>query len=60
MPRFIVKTEGSNKLDLRKTCEEFVKDVWVPTHLTPEQAAAFVLDCFKRTVQSELKLLEVE
>ena len=44
---------------LRQACEEFINDAWVPSHLTPEQAVHFVLDHFKRTVLSELKLLDV-
>lgn len=59
MGRFIVTTEGSNKLNLRQLCEHFINDTWVPTHLTPEQAAEFALDYFRRTVLAELEMLEV-
>ena len=31
----------------------------MPAHLTAEQAAEFALDLFRRTVLSELELLEV-
>lgn len=59
MRRFIVTTEGNNMLNLRQICEDFINDTWVPTHLTTEQAIHFVLDHFKRTVLSELNLLDV-
>ena len=57
MQRFTVMTEISNRLNLRQLCEEFVNNLWLPTHLTPEQAADFAADYFRRTVLSELKLL---
>ena len=59
MRLFQVTTEGTNKLNLRQICEDFAIDAWIPDHLTPEQAAAFVLGSFKRTVLGELELLTV-
>jgi len=59
MGRFVVTTEGNNKLNLRTVCEEFVNTLWIPTHLTPELAVKFAVDCFKRTLVSELELLDV-
>lgn len=47
MRRFVVATEGRDKLNLRRVCEDFANDVWVPAHLSPKQAAQFVLDHFK-------------
>jgi hypothetical protein len=32
----------------------------VADHLTPDQAAASVPDCFKRAVRQELELLDLE
>jgi hypothetical protein len=60
MTCFTVTTEGNNQLNMRQLCEEVVNDLWIPSHLTPEQAAGFAVDYFKRMVQQELKLLEVE
>ncbi|HLN29846.1 MAG TPA: hypothetical protein VK395_19015 [Gemmataceae bacterium] len=59
MWRFIATTEGSDKLGLRETCEVLANDLWVPDHLTAEQAALFVADHFKRTILAELELLDV-
>jgi hypothetical protein len=56
---FIVTTEGRDSLGLRQLLEVFANGQWVPDHYTPEQAAEFVLDQFKRTVASELELLVV-
>jgi hypothetical protein len=33
---------------------------WVAAHMTPEQDAGSVLDCFKPAVQQELEMLDVE
>ena len=59
MRRFTVTSEGSDRLHLRQLCEEFINDLWLPAHLTPEQAAAFAAYYFRRAVLSELKMLEV-
>jgi hypothetical protein len=34
-----------------------VHDLWIPAHLSPEQAAEFAMDYFKRTILMEMKLL---
>lgn len=60
MRRFIVTTEGENRLGFRELCEEYANDQWLAAHMTPEQAAESVLDQFKRAVRGELELLEVE
>jgi hypothetical protein len=59
MRRFTVASEGDNRLGLRELCQRFAEDLWVPAHLTDEQAAAFALDQFRRTVLVELEMLEV-
>jgi hypothetical protein len=59
MPQFTITTAGSNQLNFRQLCEEVVNSLLIPSHLTPEQAAAFALDYFRRAVLSELELLEV-
>jgi hypothetical protein len=57
--QFTVTTEGRDTLGLRQLAEDFANRQWVPAHYTPEQAAEFVLDQFKRTVAVELELLAV-
>jgi hypothetical protein len=59
MQRFVVTTEGSDKLGLRQLCQDCINDLWIPAHLDDEQAAAFALDWFRRAVLAELELLEV-
>jgi len=59
MRRFIVTTEGQNRLGLRELCQQFANEQWVAAHMTPEQAAESVLDTLKRAVRAELELLEV-
>lgn len=56
---FTVTTQGRNALDLRGLCEQYVNGLWLPTHLTPEQAAEYAADYFRRTVLAELKMLVV-
>jgi hypothetical protein len=60
MRRFIVSTEGANRLGLRELCQQFAEERWVAEHLTRKQAAESVLDEFKRAVLAELELLQVE
>ncbi len=57
---FKAKTEGRNQLALRDLLQRYANDQWVADHMTPEQAAESVLDCFKRAVRQELELLELE
>ena len=58
MRRFIAKTEGQNRLGLRELCEQYANDQWVADHMTAEQAAESMLDCFRRAMVQELELLE--
>jgi hypothetical protein len=54
MKQFTVTTARWNRF-----CEETLNDLCIPSHLTPDQAAEFAMDHFKRTLLSELELLEV-
>jgi len=58
-PRFTVTTEGRNELDLRGLCDRLVNGLWIPDHLTADQAAEYAADYFRRTVLGELELLNV-
>jgi hypothetical protein len=57
--RFVVMTEGSNRLGLAQLFQNWVNDLWIPAHLDDEQAAAFALDYFKRAILAELELLDI-
>ena len=57
--RFNVTTESGNDT-IRQLCEQHVNGLWIPDHLTPQQAEVFALDHFKRWVAGELELLGVE
>jgi hypothetical protein len=58
MQRFVVSSEGRNRLGLRQLCQDCIKDLWIPAHLDEEQAA-FALQWFRRAVLAELHLLQV-
>jgi hypothetical protein len=60
MRRFLATTEGRNQLGLRELLQHYAEEQWVADHLTPEQAAESVLDCFKRAVRTEMELLDLE
>jgi hypothetical protein len=60
MRTFQATTAGPNRLGLRELLQTYAEGQWVADHMTPEQAAESVLDCFKRTVRQELDLLELE
>lgn len=55
MRKFTVTTEGQNRLGLREQCQQFADEQWVAVHMTKEQAAESMLDCFKRAVRQELE-----
>ena len=57
--KFNVITEARETLCLRQICEDFVNNLWVPSHYLPEQAEEFALDQFRRAVAAELEMLEV-
>lgn len=59
MRRFVVTSEGISRLGLAAVCEKFANDLWVPAHLTEDQAVAFALDQFRRTLAGELEMLNV-
>jgi hypothetical protein len=60
MRRYIVKTEGLNRLGLRELCERWCNEQWTAAHCTPQQAADILRDQFVRVVKAELEMLEVE
>jgi hypothetical protein len=60
MRTFAATTEGPNRLELRELLRRYADEQWVAPHITPEQAAESVLDCFKRAVAGELELLDLK
>ena len=60
MHTFTATTEGQNRLGLRELLQRYADEQWVADHMTPEQAAESVLDCFRRAVAGELELLDLD
>jgi hypothetical protein len=58
--KFTATTEAPNRLGLRELLQRYADQQWMAVHLTPEQAAESVLDCFKRAVAGELELLDLK
>lgn len=58
MRKFVVSSESTKLPELLKICQRFCDAQWVADHRDDEQAAR-VLDQFKRTIEGELKLLDV-
>jgi hypothetical protein len=58
--QFKVTSEGQNRLGLVELCQRFAAEQWLPAHMLPHEAAASVLDWFKRAVAGELELLQIE
>jgi hypothetical protein len=56
---FKVASWGPNRLGLAELVQRFADEQWVPSHYSPEQAAAFVIDQFKRAVSTELEMPSV-
>lgn len=53
--QFKVTTEQPAPLAIHELLERHANDLWVPTHLTSEQAAALVLDHFRRQIEANWK-----
>lgn len=58
--RLTLTTEGTERLGLHELFERHIAELWLLEHLTLEEAEAFVLDHFTRTVQAELARLTVK
>jgi hypothetical protein len=41
------------------TGKQFANDQWIADHYTPEQAAVFILDRFKRRIAADLEMIEL-
>jgi hypothetical protein len=54
-----VTTEGGNRPDLRQLCEDQANGLWVPAHLSGQQAALVALDCSRQAVLATIELLHV-
>lgn len=46
-----------NRLGLIELCQRFADEQWVAEHMTPDQAAASVLDQFRRALSAEVEML---
>lgn len=56
---FTIYSDGPNRTGLVAFAQRYVDQLWIPTHLSPDQARDFVLDQLKRAVAAEMELLEV-
>ena len=59
MLKFSATSAGSDTLNLPRMLEDFANRQWIPAHMTQEQAIAFVVDQFKRTLYNESQLVEI-
>lgn len=57
--RFTVTTEKPGPLAIHELHERHANALWVPAHLTEEQAAAFVLEHFRRQVEAEVQIVDI-
>jgi hypothetical protein len=60
MRTFTATTEGPNRLGFRELLQRYADEQWVAAHMTPDQAAESVFDCFKRAVAGELEMLDLD
>jgi hypothetical protein len=56
---FDVRTEHPGPLCIHELLQRHANDLWVPNHLNEDQAAAFVLDHFRRQIEAELAVVAV-
>ena len=59
MRKFVATTDSAKPPEFLELCQRFCDEQWVADHLDDEQAAASVVDQFKRTIDGELALLEI-
>jgi hypothetical protein len=55
--QFTVTTAKPGPLEIEKLLERHANSLWVPDHLDDDQAAAFVLDHFRRQIESDLAMV---
>ena len=60
MFEFNVKTEGKNELGLVELLKEFADGFWTPDHAAEDQARDMILREFKRKIETEFKLLDLQ
>jgi hypothetical protein len=58
--RFELTTENPGPLSVHELLERYANELWIPEHLADDQAAGFVLDHFRRQVESELAMVTIE
>jgi hypothetical protein len=58
-PKFIVTTDGKNKLHMKELCQQFADELRMPVCFTKAEAAHYVLELFRRSIVNELDLLKV-
>ncbi len=56
---FTVHSAGPDRTRMVAFAQRYIDELWIPTHLSSDQARAFVLDQFRRAVAADLELLEV-
>jgi hypothetical protein len=57
--QFAITTEKPGPLEIAKLLERHANNLWVPDHLTAEQAAAFVLEHFRKQIDEELAMITI-
>ena len=57
--QFTDTTTGHSE-QLRQFYQDYVNELWIPSHLTPTQAEEFALDHFRRWMISAVEMLGVE
>lgn len=57
--KFRVQTTKPGPLASHELVARHANELWVPEHLDDQQAAAFVLDHFRRQIEAELAMITV-
>ena len=58
--KLTARTDARDDLDLQDLCQRHIDGLWIPAHLSPEEAGRFALEHFERTVAEGLRVLTVE
>ena len=58
--QFTTTTAQPGPLAIHELLQHHANNLWVPDHLTESQAAAFVLEHFRKQIDAELRRVQIE
>ena len=57
---FTVTIDRAGPFGIHEILQWHANDIWLSAHLTDDQATAFVIDRFRRLIESELAMVTIQ